>query len=203
MIQNIKDAIKNRPDIKIWNLSIGWAMEVSSRKVSDFGAALDYLCDEYNIIICTSIGNCRNFLSHATLGKIQVSADSVRSLAIGSLSHIKKQYDFADVNHPSPFSRKGPGPFNLIKPDLTHFGGNAGINNGKEPTYSGISVINEDGVIVEKPGTSFSTPRICGLLAALHSEIENYDPLLLKALLIHSAKYPDIEIDDENAIETL
>jgi hypothetical protein len=203
LIQNIKDAIKNRPDIKIWNLSIGWAMEVSSRKVSDFGAALDYLCDEYNIIICTSIGNCRNFLSHATLGKIQVSADSVRSLAVGSLSHIKKQYDFADVNHPSPFSRKGPGPFNLIKPDLTHFGGNAGIDNGKEPTYSGISVINEDGVIVEKPGTSFSTPRICGLLAALHSEIENYDPLLLKALLIHSAKYPDIEIDDESRLNKM
>ena len=203
LVQNIRDAVKNRPDIKIWNMCIGWQREIDMNKISDFGAALDYLCDEFDIIICTSVGNCKNFLANIAVGRMQDSADSVRAISIGSLAHIKNHFDISEVNHPSPFSRKGPGPFNLIKPELTHFGGNAGKDDRGRLKQSGVKVINKDGNIAESIGTSFSTPRICGLLAALHSEIENYDPLLLKALLIHSAKYPDIEIDDESRLNKM
>jgi hypothetical protein len=203
LIQNIRDAISNRPDIKIWNLCIGWQREIDMSKISDFGAALDDLCDEFDIIICTSVGNCYNFLADSAVGRIQDSADSVRAISIGSIAHIKNHYDKAEVNHPSPFSRKGPGPFNLIKPELTHFGGNAGKDNKGRRTQSGVKVINKDGSIKEAIGTSFSTPRICGLLAALHSEIDNYDQLLLKALIIHSAKYPDIEIDEDSRLNKM
>ncbi|MFZ1515371.1 MAG: S8 family peptidase [Saprospiraceae bacterium] len=203
LVYNITNAIKNRKDIKIWNLSIGWEKEIDTNKISDFGAALDYLCDKYNIIICTSVGNCENFRANSAVGKIQISADSVRSLSIGSLAHVKNHFDLADVNHPSPFSRKGPGPFNLIKPELTHYGGNAGLDDRRRLTKSGVKAINKEGKIIETIGTSFSTPRICGLLAALYSEIQDYDSLLLKALLIHSAKYPDIDIDDENRMSKM
>lgn len=203
LVQNIRDAVKNRPDIKIWNMCIGWQREIDMSKISDFGAALDYLCDEFGIIICTSVGNCKNFLANSAVGRMQDSADSVRAISIGSLAHIKNHYDISEANHPSPFSRKGPGPFNLIKPELTHYGGNAGKDDRGRLKQSGVKVINKDGNIAESIGTSFSTPRICSLLAALHSEIENYDPLLLKALLIHSAKYPDIEIDDESRLNKM
>jgi len=203
LVQNIRDAIRNKPDIKIWNLCIGWQREIDMNKISDFGAALDYLCDEFGIIICTSVGNCMNFLANSAVGRMQDSADSVRAISIGSLAHIKNHYDISEANHPSPFSRKGPGPFKLIKPELTHFGGNAGKDDRGRLKQSGVKVINIDGNIAECIGTSFSTPRICSLLAALHSEIENYDPLLLKALLIHSAKYPDIEIDDESRLNKM
>jgi hypothetical protein len=41
-------------------------------------------------------------------------------------------------------------------------------------------------------GTSFSTPRIAAITAGVHSMLsEEFNPLLLKALVIHSAKYPE------------
>jgi hypothetical protein len=44
--------------------------------------------------------------------------------------------------------------------------------------------------VVQQVGTSFSTPRVSALLAGLHHRVEgDFDPLLLKALAIHSAKY--------------
>ena len=39
--------------------------------------------------------------------------------------------DIADINHPSPFTRIGPGPANSIKPDIVSFGGNAGMKDGR------------------------------------------------------------------------
>ena len=32
---------------------------------------------------------------------------------------------------PSPFTRVGPGPASIVKPDLVYYGGNAGVENGK------------------------------------------------------------------------
>ena len=57
-----------------------------------------------------------------------------------------------------------------------------------------------DGSIIERAGTSFSTPRVASLAAGLLNEMdEDFDPLLLKALIVHSASYsadlmvPEIE----------
>lgn len=47
------------------------------------------------------------------------------------------------------------------------------------------------GNTVYSSGTSFSTPRIAALAAELSIDIkEEFDPLLIKALLIHSCNYP-------------
>ena len=63
--------------------------------------------------------------------RIAKSADSVRSLVVGSIAHNKGYYDYAEINMPSPFTRVGPGPGNIIKPDLVFYGGNAGMHNGR------------------------------------------------------------------------
>jgi len=196
LIQHIWKAIENRPDINIWNMSIGWGVEAAPSRMSDFGAVLDELADEYNLLICTSVGNCPNFKSSVPPGKIQISSDSVRAISVGSIAHVKENYDQSEVNGPSPFSRKGPGPFNIIKPELTHYGGNAGVDEQKRLVVSGVNAIGSDGILTTKVGTSFSTPRVTSILTGLESEIdEPFDPLLYKALTIHSAKYPEIEMD--------
>ncbi|HEY4875197.1 MAG TPA: hypothetical protein VIH86_06465, partial [Puia sp.] len=54
-------------------------------------------------------------------------------------------------------------------------------------------------------GTSFSTPRITALTAELCNRLdEEFDPLLIKALTIHSAKYPEnLSIPNSEKIKSL
>lgn len=192
LIENIREAIKSNRNIKIWNLSLGTDQESDINDFSDFGIALDSIQETYDVVICKSAGNCKNFISGRPKGRISKSADSIRALVVGSIAHNKNGYDIAEVNHPSPFTRIGPGPANSIKPDLVSIGGNAGLNGGRT-MQNGINAIAPDGRIVQIIGTSFSTPRITALLSELNFKIsENFNPTLLKALAIHSAKYPSM-----------
>lgn len=193
LIANIKDAIRLYHDkVKIWNLSISITREVVDTKFSDFAIALDAIQDEYNVLICKSAGNCKNFTVNRPKGRIHEGADSVRSLVVGSIAHEKGRYDYAEVNDPSPFSRVGPGPEYIIKPEISHYGGNAGIDSSGKMVTSGVKSFSKDGELVQGVGTSFSTPRITALAAGIQQELnEEFDPLLLKALITHSASYPE------------
>lgn len=193
LIEHIREAIdKHHEDVKIWNLSLGTNIEADLHVFSYFGRALDEIQERYNVIICKSAGNCTNFSLGTPVSRISNSADSVRSLVVGSLAHNKKANDHAAVDNPSPFSRIGKGPASINKPDLTQIGGNAGIDPlTNKITKTGVTSFSPTGNLVTDVGTSFSTPRITSLLAGLSVKInEPYNPLLLKALAIHSAKYP-------------
>lgn len=193
LIQNIKEAISHNHDkVKIWNLSISIVREVSDDKFSDFAIALDALQDQYNVLICKSAGNCSNFMLNKPKGRIHEGADSVRSLVVGSVAHDKCEYDFSEVDNPSPFSRVGPGPEYIIKPEIAHYGGNAGVDLSGKMITNGVKSFSQDGSIETAVGTSFSTPRVASLAAGIYQELnEEFDPLLLKALIIHSASYSD------------
>lgn len=192
LIENIKEAVsENHQKIKIWNLSISVNKPISDENFSDFAIALDYLQDKYNILICKSAGNCSNFINNLPKGRINEGADSVRSLVVGSIAHSKGKYDIAEMDNPSPFSRIGPGPEYIIKPEISHYGGNAGIDAFGNLKTSGVKSFSKEGVLSSSIGTSFSTPRITSLAAGLYQELnEEFDPLLLKALIVHSASYP-------------
>ena len=192
LIANIKEAVKlYNEQVKIWNLSISITRQVSDNKFSDFAIALDALQDEYNVLICKSAGNCRNFESSRPKGRVHEGADSIRSLVVGSFAHKKGTYDYADVNDPSPFSRVGPGPEFIIKPEVSHYGGNAGVDPLGNTVTTGVKSFAKDGTLAQGVGTSFSTPRITALAAGIQQELsEDFDPLLLKALITHSASYP-------------
>lgn len=193
LIEHIREAIeKHHDDVKIWNLSLGTNVEADLHLFSYFGRALDEIQERFNVIICKSAGNCTNFSLNTPVSRISNSADSVRSIVVGSLAHNKQVNDFAEIDNPSPFSRIGKGPASINKPDLTQIGGNAGIDPLTNIiTKTGVTSFSPSGRLVTNVGTSFSTPRITSLLAGLSVKInEPYNPLLLKALTIHSAKYP-------------
>lgn len=197
LITNIEDAISRHSDIKIWNLSLGTSTPCDLNQFSDFAVTLDQLQEKYNVLICKSAGNCENFKFGAPRSRISKSAETVRSLVVGALAHTKGEHDLSEVMHPSPFTRFGPGPAYLIKPDVVHLGGNAGLDSRNNPVYNGVKSFGVDGGLATNVGTSFATPRVTALVAELSNQInEEFNPLLLKALVIHSSKHPsELEVD--------
>ncbi len=193
LIANIGEAIAaNYKTVKVWNLSISVLRPVSDTKFSDFAIALDELQTKYNVLICKSAGNCENFKWGFPKGRIHEGADSVRSLVVGSVAHAKGPHDLVDIDNPSPFSRVGPGPEYIIKPEVAHYGGNAGVDKEMKVVQTGVTSFSKNGGLATGVGTSFSTPRIAALATGLYQELEEeFDPLLLKGLIIHSATYSD------------
>ena len=193
LIRNIQEAVKGyHEDVKIWNLSISITNPVDEFSFSDFAIALDALQDKYDVLICKSAGNCKNFKTGRPKGKIHHGADSVRSLVVGSVAHKKELLDFAEVDNPSPFTRIGRGPSYIIKPEVVHYGGNAGVDTKGRMVKTGVKSFSLDGRVNQSVGTSYSTPRVAALAAGLYQEMEEeFDPVLLKALMVHSASYSE------------
>lgn len=191
LIDNIRRAIRMFPDVKLWNFSGGGSDDCVDHDFSDFGKALDELQKENDILICKSAGNCLNFMNDLPPRRIPKSADSLRSLVVGSIAHAKGVHDMADADNPSPFTRIGFGPNKCIKPDVTHYGGNAGRNLTGARSITGVKSFTPSGLLTSLSGTSFSTPRISALVGGINNRInQEFDPLLSKALVIHSANYP-------------
>ena len=192
LIDNIREIVTNYKDeIKVWSLSIGSSKQASLQSFSDFGMSLDEIQDTNQVLIVKSVGNCRNFENMQPPERIAESADSVRSVVVGSIAHAQVQTDIALINHVSPFSRVGPGPQHIIKPDLVQYGGNSGLSAEGRRLDTGVLSFSTNGEITSKCGTSFSTPRISALLANLdHNIMSDFNVLLIKTLSIHTARYP-------------
>jgi Subtilase family len=192
LLDNIREVVSDyKNEIKLWSLSLGSKKEANTRSFSDFGMELDGIQDTHNVLIIKSAGNCFNFEKGKPPSRISESADSVRSVVVGSIAHVQSQTDIAKLNHISPFSRIGPGPQHIIKPDLVQYGGNSGLSAEGKRLDSGVLSFSTDGKIIGDCGTSFSTPRISALIASVnHNIVGNFNPLLLKTLAIHSARYP-------------
>lgn len=196
LIEQIRDAINRNDSIKIWNLSLGSNKVADLYEFSDFAKALDEIQEHHNVLICKSAGNCENFKVNAPKGRITNSADTVRGIVVGSLGHNKTS---------SAFSRIGPGPSHLIKPDVVHIGGAAEICpiNGVKTTP--VKSFSPDGKIISQTGTSFSTPRIAAIAAGLDAMLnEKFNPIFLKALIIHSSRYPsELKMSIADKIKTI
>lgn len=191
LIDNVRDAIERHRDIKIWTMSAGTTEECATDTFSEYGMALDNIADENQVLIIKSAGNSTSFFTGGRPERIAKMADSVRALVVGSIAGEKSRYDFADIDMPSPFTRKGPGPAYVIKPDLVAYGGNAGKLPNGNLTTTGVKVFSSAGVVTRAPGTSFSTPWVARIAAELNYLLDgDFDPLLIKALMVHNATYP-------------
>lgn len=179
LVMYIRDSIKRHPEIKIWNISQGSSTEVSDDFFSEFAIALDDIQHTYNVLFCKSAGNT------VDSGKrISQGAESVRCITIGSICQKSEgKTDLPEGTH-SPFSRIGPGPEYLQKPDVVHYGGNS---------ETGINVVTAPGFTSRAKGTSFATPRVTALAAHLVHRIGgDFNPTLIKALIIHNSQYPSV-----------
>ena len=196
--------LEKHPEIKIWNLSLGTDAICDDYSFSDFGMALDELQERFNVIFVIAAGNycespLRQWPSNISdnADRITTPADSVRAITVGSLAHKQIISSVVSPNEPSPFSRRGPGPMFIPKPEVVHYGGNCDKELGCKQT--GLVSFDEAGNLTESIGTSFSTPIVSTILANLVNNIDGeFNPNLAKALLIHSAVLKQKELSEND-----
>lgn len=197
LIRNIEDAIKHNPNVNIWNLSVSLAGEIQNDQFSDFAVELDRMQSEYRVLIFKSAGNDASFYSGGIAGKLSIGADSVRAITVGSANRNSDEVGYTISDYPSPYSRIGRGPAHIIKPDVVGYGGDVFALKENPSAKNEFEVIGEIGfsgdcVGERQVGTSFSTPKIAKTAAEIDMLLDQaFDPLLIKALLVHSAGYSE------------
>jgi hypothetical protein len=178
---------------KVWNLSLGTNEVCSLDGFSAFAEELDNLQEQYKVSFVISAGNFDSLplldypraKEQLSAGRITSPADSVLGITVGSISHEEYANKGPKRDCPSAFSRHGPGPNHIIKPDLVHYGGTCSTDGQH---VSGIRSINGEGS-AEDLGTSFSTPLVSRTLAQIYHQITpTPSPVLARALLTHHAR---------------
>ena len=199
----LSQAVRRRPDVKIWNISIG-GDPCDESLFSDFAMTMDELSDKYQVLFVVAAGNYneeprRQWLTSATLAdRISCPGESVRSLTVGSISHIDAADALTAVGHPDPYSRSGPGPVFTPKPDITHVGG--GVHAPWNAGQASLIVLGPTDQLHYSFGTSYAAPLASSMAAHAWRAIAGRpglypSPSLVKALMIHAAQLSSPDYD--------
>lgn len=187
----------------VWNLSLGGASVAPTQDFSQVAVELDRIAHDNGVVFTVAAGNYEDLpLRSWTPGvgpnninndedRITPPADAALGVSVGSLSDTSNPPTAAPAEYPSPFSRRGPGPGILVKPDVVHYGGTCGQYG--QPV-GGILGPYRNGVPLEDIGTSFAAPRVAAQLAQLVEVLPEPEPELLKLLLLFPA------LDEETVI---
>ena len=198
LIVAIDQALTRYPQVRVWNLSLGLnGQPCGDNEFSELGTALDERAIRHNVLFVIAAGNyirppLRTWPPQHGLGdedRICPPADSILGLTVGSVAHRQTASTRVREQEPSPFSRRGPGPAYVMKPELVHIGGNCDGNLGYAQT--GVISVNGSGQLAENIGTSFACPLVAATAGSAFLQLAaGHDlpaPPLVKALLIHSA----------------
>lgn len=162
LIRNI--VVENR-DIKVWNLSLGSAMEINNNFISPEASELDKIQSEYDVIFVVAGTNKSKI--EKSLYKIGAPADSLNSLVVNAV-------DFSGKS--ASYTRVGPVLSFFHKPDVSYYGGDG---SDRMMVFDSIGK-------AYVTGTSFATPWITRKMAYL-IHIMGMSREVAKALLIDSA----------------
>lgn len=192
----LREAVSKRPDIKIWNLSLGGG-SCNEQSFSDLAVAMDELSDRYNVLFVVAAGNYtalprRSWPNPAQLDdRVSSPGDSVRALTVAAISHADAPGALSLAGEPTPYSRRGPGPVFTPKPDVSHAGGGVHSVWGVGP--SSLTVVTPNNMLMGGFGTSFAAPIVSSMAANAWQAIDAHPdltatPALIKALMIHAAQ---------------
>ncbi|TKC02934.1 S8 family peptidase [Pedobacter frigoris] len=141
--------------------------------------------------------------------RIADPAQSIFAITVGSVCLDEfedlDRVSFGKKDYPSSFSRSGMGMWGAIKPEVVEYGGDwirekAGTNLSMLPVTSPELVkTGLHGVGRGDIGTSFSTPKVTHILGQLQKLFPTESVLFYKALLIQSARLPEIVWHDQQA----
>lgn len=182
VIDIIEDIVPKRPDIQVYNLSIGPYGAIDDDNITRFTYSIDELSKKGTTLFAVAVGNDGD-LNNDELCRIQAPADAVNCLGIGAYS---KNSD--GVFARADYSSYGDGREGCkIKPDFLDFGGSH---------VSPFQLISSD--LANRNfscGTSFSTPLVTAKAAEIIGRCNFGNPLLARALLVHTASHPEFKAD--------
>lgn len=165
ILKMIRDIVAKNTDIKVWNLSLGSAMEIDPNFISPEAAELDRIQCEYDVIFVIAGTNKPRRMTGTV--KIGAPADSLNSLIVNAVDFQGK---------PASYTRVGPVLSFFYKPDVCYYGGDK---------QKKITVCEPLGM-ASVCGTSFAAPWITRKMAYL-IHIVGLSREVAKALIIESA----------------
>ncbi len=194
----VDEALEKFPHVTVWNLSLGLTgPPCNDNEFSLFGTALDERSKKHGVLFVVAAGNYGTApfrtwpyqIGLQDADRICPPADSLCALTVGSVAHRQTPSTRVRVDEPSPFSRRGPAPGYILKPEVCHVGGNCDAKGNYIQT--GVVSLDSHGSLVENIGTSFSTPLISAIAGETSFGLEpgytRPSPALVKALTVHSA----------------
>lgn len=161
----IRNIVAENRDIKVWNLSLGSAMEINPNFISPEAAELDKIQSEFDVIFI--VAGTNKPLNADKIMKIGAPADSLNSLVVNAVDFHGKS---------ASYTRSGPVLSFFHKPDVSYYGG-----DGSEKI-----VVCEPLGKASVTGTSYAAPWIARKMAYL-IHMMGLSRELAKALLIDSA----------------
>ncbi|QGZ53419.1 S8 family serine peptidase [Paraburkholderia acidiphila] len=196
LIERIKEAVEKKPDIKIWNLSLG-ATQCSNDEFSEFAKELDSISDKFGVLFVVASGNYLDLPRRAwppigsLADRVSSPGESVRALTVGSVTHLTAFGSYTSTGEPPPYSRRGPGPVFTPKPDIVHAGG--GVHKPWDAGLASVKALTPNDQIAHTFGTSFAAPIASNLAAHTWFALQGRadlppHPSLVKALMIHAAQ---------------
>jgi serine protease AprX len=196
VLARIDDAVRAAPHIKVWNLSLGLT-RVERGVFSQFARDIDAISAKHGVLFVIAAGNYNDVpLRPWPVGTwptgdrdlITPPADSALSISVGAVAHNDDPVGAVAKGKPVPYTRRGPGPAAIPKPEVVHFGGNCTLAGG---VGGSIASLCPYGTLIEEFGTSYAAPLVASMGARIWDRLsaQGYTPTpeLIKAFLIHSA----------------
>lgn len=175
------ESVLNSKHYDFVNLSLGPELPIDDNEVHAWTAVLDEYLSHGKSLAVVAVGNGGQRDVATAANRIQVPADCVNALAVGSADSPGASWVRA------PYSSVGPGRSpGLIKPDLVAFGGSV--------ARPYLVVGEKDATKLEPTGgTSFAAPSTLRIATGIRAHLgTSLSPLAIRALLVHCAEPSDI-----------
>ena len=198
LLQILDSSLTKYPQVAVWNLSLGMSNRIcNDNEFSEFGSALDKRAQQRNVLFCVAAGNYdqkpyRCWPYPPALGdrdRICPPADSLCALTVGARAHRETAASVVSAEAPSPFTCRGPAPAYLLKPEISHYGGNCDAQGNFN--QMGIMSLDVGNRLAENVGTSFAVTFGSSIAGEIFHELaaleEPRNAALVKAMIVHSA----------------
>lgn len=229
----LERAVEHLSDGRVFVHSINADAPCRLRHMSAWAAKMDDLSHRKNVLFVVSAGNLRDrqhppgkgILDHLASStaypaylledsaRIAQPAQSLQALTVGSVAKADFEEEdwrcMAGQDRTSPFSRSGPGIWDIPKPDVVEFGGDL-CRTTEEPPPT-LAVKEETSPLLirstlqggpsmarDDVGTSYAAPKVAALAAEILRTLPGVSPLQARALIANAARWPEWAEQEED-----